>query len=122
MMRPLCHCCGKPIPKRTELVWVRDPDSVQGGVSKHVSGPLHSKTDCQRHVNQQVVSVSYMPRNGERRVSHFTTWDGESYVDEFFCKGSCATQFAYVMARAGRCTNFYNEAIAKQQERDEAAA
>lgn len=102
--RPLCVCCGKPIPKRTDLVWVRDPDSIQGGVQPHVAGPLYSKADCQRLSNHQVASVSYMPRHGERRVSHFTVWNGESYVDEFFCKGSCANRFAYVMARAGRCT------------------
>ncbi len=122
-MRPLCHCCGKPIPKRTDLHWVRDADSLtEGGTLKYVLGPLYSKADCQRNANQEVVSVSYMSRKDERRVASFTTWDGESYVDEFFCKGTCATQFAYVMARAGRCTNLYNEAVAKQRERESAAA
>ncbi len=124
-MNPLCRYCGKPIAKRTDLHWVRDADSMtQGGVTKYVLGPLYSKTDCQRHVNQQVVSVSYMPRKGERRVVSFTTWDGESYVDRYFHNGTCARDFAYLIAHArpDLSTSAYNEAVAKQREREAAAA
>ena len=117
MSRPLCICCGKPIPKRTETYFVRDADRIsEGGATKYVLGPLYSKADCQRHTNGSVTAVHYWPVNGERRVYYFSAWDGESYADEYFCKGSCATRFAYVMARAGRCTNLYNEAVSRQRE------
>lgn len=126
--RPLCRCCGKPIPKRTVAYTVYLTAEKAEEVnrwhancghqwSRAVAGPLHNKAECQAKVNGQVVSVSYGGRSeggqiDKRRVGHFTVWDGESYADEFFCKGSCATRFAYVMARAGRCTNLYSQAVA----------
>lgn len=113
---PLCRYCGQPIPKRTQHIWVRDADRLMdGGPTKYVLGPLYTKADCQRHSNHQVVSVSYRtpgapPDGGRRRVSHFTVWDGESYADEFFCKGACAQLFGRLMARGGHCTTLYTEA------------
>jgi hypothetical protein len=50
-----------------------------------------------------------------RLVSSFTVWDGESYVDEFFCNGKCATRFAYVMARAGYRTTDYDAAVKRDR-------
>lgn len=115
MKRPLCRYCGNPIPKRTNLVFVLDADSVQR-ITPFVPGPLYSKAECQRQTNQQVASVSYRLRHNERRVSHFTTWDSESYADKYFCKGACAQQFAYLMASNGHCTAVYNAAVARQRE------
>lgn len=117
--QPLCRHCGKPIAKHTESVYVRDP---QGGspFSRAIEGPLYSKAECQERTNKQVISLRYYQkydyetdsRVGPRYVTSFNTWDGESYVDGSFCSGTCATKFAYLMARHGHCTKAYNEAMA----------
>lgn len=114
---PLCRCCGKPIPRFTRTIYVVGPNSVQ--TKDVVVGPLYSKEDCQRHTNHRVVSVRYDDARHDdpdqrRKVWRFTTWDGVSYEDEFFCKGTCATRFAYVMAHAGHCTVAYKNALAQR--------
>lgn len=119
--QPLCRCCGKRVPKFTERVWVDDKETDYGRRNGHAVGPLYSIAECQQRTNLRVVSVQY-DRNADRgvkgrKVWSFTTWDGESYVDAFFCGGTCVDRFAYVMARAGDCTNAYNDAIAKRRER-----
>jgi hypothetical protein len=133
-MQPFCHCCGKPIPKYTELHFVRNP---RGGSPKDsIEGPIYSKAEAQAKVNtiqnalRTVVSVRYSQdydmnadsNVGPRYVSSFYTWDGESYRDEFFCSGPCVDRFAYIMARAGWCTNLYNDAGRKQRDGGRQAA
>jgi hypothetical protein len=130
-IQPLCHYCGKPIAKHTQSVYVRDPRGGVLGTLHTVEGPLHSKEECQRTVSDRVVSVSYEPDYSSlyvggrapgtpRLVASFTTWDGESWRDEFFCNGTCAARFAYLMARSGHCTTAYNMAV--RQTRTEEAA
>lgn len=92
---PLCHYCGGPIRKKTETVYFKEAERPK------------NKQEAQRLMNQQIVSVSYW----KEHVHKVTTWDGESYVDPYFCNGSHANYFAYVMARAGHCTTKYNEAL-----------
>src|SRR5215813_1810657 len=105
---PLCVCCGKPIPKWTETVWVRrEDDGYTASTGTTVYGVLRSKAECQARTNHKVVSVSYWGEGEKRHISHFGTWDGESYRDQWFCSGPCVDRFAYIMARAGRCTNLY---------------
>ena len=106
--RPLCRCCGKSNGKWTETHFVRDPHTTTPIRPGEIVGDLRSKADCQRHANTAVVSVRYWH---DGRVSHFSTWDGESWVDPFFCGGPCRDRFAYVMARAGHCTKAYNDAL-----------
>lgn len=90
MTQPFCRYCGKAIRKRTNSV------TCWGG--KHPSGTiLRSKEDCQRLSNEKVVSVSYH----EGVVWSFSTWDGESYVDRFFCNDDHAKRFGYAAAKAG---------------------
>ena len=111
--QPLCRCCGNPIRKHTETV---QPKEV-----------LKNKADCQRVSNYQVVSVSYRdvwsddPDTGERVRSRgtvfcFTTWDGITYEDEFFCTGSCAQRFGRFAAKhADVCTVAYVDALREQE-------
>jgi hypothetical protein len=129
--QPLCHYCGKAIRKYTTLHFIKvQGDGTNISESEHwryivvadkASRP-RTKAECQMLTNLPVVSVSYNHRmdeyDGERKreaVSTFTSWDGESYEDEFFCKGDHAKAFGRLMAKAGRCTSHYNEALAKQQ-------
>lgn len=115
-VQPLCRYCGKPIGKHTITVFVKDAPSkydIADDWCRYVYGKLYSKADCQRHTNQQVVSVSYdreyYYENGRQRrvavgkeVHKFTTWDGRTYKDQFFCGGTCVQRFAYVMAEHQR--------------------
>lgn len=63
--------------------------------------------------NWKIVSVSRNKYAGDKIVS-FGEWDGESYVDEFFCTGRCARHFGYACAIDGMTTHKYREAVAKQ--------
>jgi hypothetical protein len=101
---PRCVYCGKNIRKYTSpRSWC------------HNTKVYRSLADVQRDSNQKVVSLSYGEvmegtsywkktialgaKVGERIVTDYSTWDGESYVDEFFCNGTCCRRYAYKMAR-----------------------
>lgn len=119
--QPLCRCCGRAIKKRTHAVYVRDDSKRlehQAGVFSrylYLSRDKfpETKTDCQKLVNEQVVSVTYFH---DRTISWFGTWDGESYIDEYFCTGECAKKWGYLMAEAfpDKVSGAYNAAVAKR--------
>lgn len=118
---PLCRYCGKPIPKRTTTVHF---EKTQQDVDKHpmmkwwryVVGQPTNKAEAQRLVNEPIVSIRrhYADPN---LIASVGIWDGESYVDPFFCNGQHAKDFAYVIARdkPGLGTNSWAEAINKQR-------
>lgn len=96
--QPLCRFCGKPIAKRTiRHYFGKRPDYCRRSdwSVDHVEQPA-TMADAQRLINEQIVSVR---RDRRRMISDVGAWDGESYVDEFFCKGECARRFGYAMAR-----------------------
>lgn len=68
------------------------------------------KAECQRLTNDRITSVRRSADGSA--ISKFTTWDGETYVDRFFCNGDHARSFAYVMATAGHRTKAYAQAAA----------
>lgn len=103
--QPYCRQCGKAIAKKTETVWPRrePPTSTLFGRHVIVDTWPEDKAACQRLVNEKVMAIKYhnVFQNGEvvgREIWWFSTWDGVSYVDLFFCKGPCATAFAYMVA------------------------
>lgn len=111
-VRPVCLFCFKAIPKWTRTVFVERLDSGSTPAASDefvrrlkLAEPLLTKADCQKHTNDQVVSVSYWPSTSSRGrvVSAFGTWDGESYaaVAGYFCSGKCAQAFGRAAARAG---------------------
>lgn len=101
---PLCRNCHKPIPKHT----------VKVRVSYEEREKVASLADVQRLTNLAVVSINYEQTGSDRigsaayrkrlglprRVCGYSTWDGESYESDCFCKGPCATAYAYRIARA----------------------
>jgi hypothetical protein len=105
---PHCLWCGKRIAKRTTrhdvityAMWKQSLDNSYATLPKTIA-------DCQKLTNEKVVSVDYQyetddnyDRTGRRVVHHYTTWDGESYRDEFFCNGDHAQCFAYAAAAHG---------------------
>ena len=114
--QPLCRGCGRPIAKWTDSYSVVEhrhyrPDGPAEGrahVERFGSGqrvidcPIpRSKGDCQRLVNETVVNVQYSKGENDRFVVRFSTWDGQSYQDEFFCTNNCAIALGYAMARKG---------------------
>ena len=103
MNRPLCRYCGKPIPKRTTTVIF---EKTQEEVDRHpmsqgwryVLGQPPTKEEAQRLVNETIVSVKRHHADPSV-ISSAGIWDGESYVDPYFCNGQHAKDFAYMVAR-----------------------
>jgi hypothetical protein len=114
MAAPLCRHCGGRIAKA-----VRTHPIAEGGAATKDTG-LHSKADCQRITNSEITSISYFTetKNGEptghRWIVAFNTWDGSSYVDDFFCSGSHAQAFGRLMAKQGHRTRAYDLACARR--------
>jgi hypothetical protein len=108
--RPLCRYCGKPIPKRTTSLIFGQSTISNSDYWKTIDAKPVTREDAQRHSNLPLVSVRYHDYPS-RHVTSASTWDGESYVDEYFCNGDHAKRFAYVMARNGDSTKAYAEAM-----------
>jgi hypothetical protein len=110
----LCRYCGVGIAKKTKHYSFRynneggrAPDAIQA------DEPITHPSQLTKFTNQGVVSVRYRKvGNLGRCIDSFTTWDGESYVDPFFCNGNHAKLFAYALAGEGRAMPEYNEAMA----------
>lgn len=103
MTAPLCRYCGKAIRKRTRTNWIeseRKPHMTNTSFSRHVicDEPPADIAACRKLTNELVVSVQ---RYQGGRIRSFGSWDGVSYVDQFFCNGRHARLFAYAFARAG---------------------
>lgn len=115
MKQPFCRCCGKPIRKRTRLVYIETKASDQrydGSFIRYaVVAPdarPRTKADCQRLTNQQVVAVQRDDTKEFIRLFH--EWDGESYQDDLFCTGTCAQAFGRAAALKGFATDKYARA------------
>ena len=120
--QPLCRYCGKPIAKRTESVNFNERPSRPDlrGIK-----PL-SRAEAQRLVNGKIVSVrwtvpkrlergEFEPTGEPRFISQVGLWDGESYVDEFFCNGDHAKSFGYSAAQKGMVTAAWQAATLKRR-------
>lgn len=109
---PLCRYCGGPIAKKTVSHFIETDPRYVHHPHQHLVNKgeePRTKADCQRMVNQKVVSVR---RSHEGTyIRYFSTWDGESYIDPFFCNGEHARLFGYSAARAGKATKSYNDAM-----------
>jgi hypothetical protein len=94
--QPHCLVCGTAIAKLTD-------SKTFGGwnfsdAERHATRPA-SRAEAEQLVNGRVVAVRYHDIGGERRIYQCSTWDGESYVDEFFCNGDHAKTYGYAAAR-----------------------
>lgn len=118
--QPLCRYCGKPIAKRTTRVRI-DFDQ---------RAAITSKADAQRLTNLQVTSLNYEQGGSDtigsarkrksmgiaRRLSSYSTWDRETYEDEFFCNGLHAQAFGRLICKKGYfvTTTAYSDALARR--------
>jgi len=138
--QPLCRYCGALIKKHGESVYVyaeppRDQyvEEIQGFVGgrmvktgeriqkihvpRHVVGQPKTKSECQSLADRSFnhpVSVISISRSGEG-IRRFNIWDGETYVDEFFCNGEHARRFGYETARTGMAMPAYNRAVKNRE-------
>lgn len=122
MPGPLCRYCGEPIKKKTRTVYLRARE-----LTPHEQGPHEfcsyvqvealpaTIAECRKLTNNQVVALK-RTEDG-RAISYFSTWDGTSYVDDFFCNGDHARRFAYVFAKAGHATKAWQLATINPGER-----
>lgn len=68
-----------------------------------------SRAEAQRMFNLSIVHHRMSPDRSY--VDKVALWDGESYMDKFFCSNTCAMVLGYAAARAGSCTGAYNDAV-----------
>lgn len=104
MSGPLCRCCGKSIPKRTDTHYFR-----------HDADPPMTRAEAQRRVNQQIISVNYSRYDGMRYVHRVGVWDGATFapVYGYFCTLACAADFGRLAVTATNLrTVKYSEAVA----------
>lgn len=92
--QPLCVCCGKKIAKRTEKVFF-----------SLTTDPVLTYEEAKARTNKKITAHRWFKFWNDDRmtrvISDISVWDGESYVDPFFCNGTCAKEFAYAAARTG---------------------
>jgi hypothetical protein len=113
----LCRYCGCDIPKVTTAHHFRY--GGEGGKPVNaipVDREVTDRAELARYTNEEIVSVRYTDHGDRfgRRIDTFSTWDGSSFVDPFFCKGEHAKLFGYALAREGRVMAEYNEALRKR--------
>jgi hypothetical protein len=98
--QPYCRNCARPIRKSTEVVYFGR--SANETISQRRPEKPRSIAEVRALFNEQVVSVGWEHRRHSLGyIDKAYLWDGESYVDEFFCTGACAQAFGYIMARRG---------------------
>jgi hypothetical protein len=106
--QPHCLWCGTRIAKATTRHNVVTPAMWRQSFREAYASMPKTIADCHKLTNEKVVSVDYQyeqdynfERTGRRVVHSYSTWDGESYQDEFFCNGDHARQFGYAAAIHG---------------------
>jgi hypothetical protein len=105
--QPLCRLCGRKIGKHTHRVYFGRPQHRTDTFATERTELPRSKEEAQRLLNEEIVSVSwsrgeeyYARKAGGDVIDSVTTWDGESYRDQFFCTDAHARQFGYATAQA----------------------
>lgn len=106
--QPHCLWCGKRIPKATTRRNLVTPAMWKESFDEAYANRPKTLADCQKLTNEKVVSVDYQyeqdvnyDRTGRRVVHSYSTWDGESYMDPYFCNGDHAKNFGYAAAMHG---------------------
>jgi NAD(P)H-flavin reductase len=118
--QPLCRYCGKLIGKHTESHY------FGGRMVGSISHYPRNWAEAQKLVNAKIVAARYSRYDPDGYastvgtpkhdyVSYVTTWDGESYRDQYFCGQPCAVRFAYLYAKDGHATSAYNKAHQTKQ-------
>jgi len=111
-LQPLCRYCGKPIAKETRGAWFGRL------TANHSSGDYRQKPrsmeEAAKLVGKQVVSVRW---DDDGTLFSATTWDGETYVDEFFCSNQHARYMGAKAAKMGYRMPAYDQAELARKEK-----
>lgn len=98
--QPYCRCCGKPVKKRTVLVYfgARGPDSHSARYMPDARPT--TKAEAARLVNGHIVHVRHYGEHANEggRLYSASVWDGETYEAEHFCTLVCAAEFGRMCA------------------------
>lgn len=134
MKQPFCRWCGKPIPKRTAWkILETNPENMKYiPDSKVLVERLpQTKTEAQALFNERVLSVKrhkfYEYANDstvDKGIDQVTLWDGETYVDKYFCsRTTCAVSMGYSAAvEHSFGTKAYRDAVAAAEKKEEAVS
>lgn len=91
-----CRYCGRPCKKRSQARY------------------FGSRDDLQRLVNGIIIQTRWAEDAEGRYVERAMIWDGESYLDKFFCSDSCAAAMGRSVSRDhGFVTKAYEAAMKK---------
>jgi hypothetical protein len=109
---PLCRYCAKPIPRHTMTHFFQcsqSSGSREGWIQYRTEAP-ENRAAVERLFNDRVIQIRKRPDGSIYRAS---TWDGESYIDAYFCKDECARFLGRLFARdRGAATQDYADAMA----------
>ena len=117
MSTPLCRYCGKPLKKRvTGVSFNRNRYHPRGPVARRDDRPA-TREQAQALFNEQIISIKYREDENGRYVAEVGLWDGESYLDKFFCKNDHAQRFAYSALKYAPTlgTDSYHKALKAQE-------
>lgn len=111
MAQPLCRFCGCKIRKLTATAYFGKRDSNLSQLWREYSNRPRSKEEIAKLTNLRVMHVRWTKegqfateRAGHLFIERATLWDGESYIDDFFCSDKHAKAFGYLLAEKGHAT------------------
>lgn len=116
--RVFCRYCGRPVQKATTTHYFGQNSGMRlDWVKDHPERPT-SRDEVQRLVNEQVVQIRWHGEHPNRHIYKAQTWDGESYMDQFFCKNACAEAMGRSAAKFnGVHTESFRRAVEAETER-----
>jgi hypothetical protein len=85
-----CLECGDDLIAVTEHINVGDHE-------------IQTLNDCQRVTNKTIVEIKGFDTRYPQKwhlVEYVVVWDGESYLDDYFCSNKCAAAYGRKMAKA----------------------
>jgi hypothetical protein len=94
-IQPYCRTCGRAIKRYTITNFFGYANLQNSSSSRYHAEEIKTRDEAARQLNERVVSF----RKGYRGKAIVGTWDGESYVDPYFCTERCAATFGRMAAR-----------------------
>jgi hypothetical protein len=100
-----CVCCERSIPRKVTRWTILTPTNLfpEGTVRADVVATTiytHQKARTPADLTQFTGDHVLRLWRGRKGFVHtFTTWDGETYEDEFFCSRRCAIELGYRYAK-----------------------
>jgi hypothetical protein len=100
-----CVCCERSIPRKVTRWMIQSPTAMcpegteradAGMITLYTQRKARTPADLTQFTGDHVLRL-WRGRKGF--VHTFTTWDGETYEDEFFCSRRCAISFGYRYAK-----------------------